>query len=165
MLHHRITNETFLTHCTNTMWHFVSSRSCGWFEESQVSYIWQSKINDRSINASDAGDGIFWLWGLIPLLLMHWLLHSKNVFEYVVCTMATILLWPQCVNCELYIACLERYIVHGTACPILVWTIYIIVYAYLLYTCSMIPGIEQVSGNSFPCRGQICSSAVLISCS
>ena len=29
-------------------------------------------------NSSDAGDGMFWLWGSIPCLLMPWLLKSPE---------------------------------------------------------------------------------------
>ena len=46
-------------------------------------FSWKVKCNWRgiaplSLNSSDTGDGIFWLWGSIPCLQMPWLLKSPE---------------------------------------------------------------------------------------
>ena len=55
------TNDTMLQYC------------CG-RQIYRVSVVWICE----EINSSDAGDGILWLWGPIPCLLMPWLLKSPE---------------------------------------------------------------------------------------
>ena len=40
--------------------------------------IWLTCLSYYIVNSSDAEDGIFWIWGSIPCLLMPWLLKSPE---------------------------------------------------------------------------------------